>query len=51
MSLTKQIVDELNRGDLSPVEREYGEWIDDDPCNDGPWPSEQELADDEREQR
>lgn len=47
MSLTKRLVDEFNRGDLSPVEREYGE----DLYDDGEWPSEQELADDERDHR
>lgn len=39
MSLTtKRLVDEFNRGDLSPVEREYGE----DVYDDGPWPTEEE---------
>lgn len=39
MSMTKQMVDELNRRDLSPVEREHGE----DLYDDGPWPTEDEL--------
>lgn len=44
MSLTtKRLVDEFNRRDLSPVEWEYGE----DLYDDGPWPSEAELAMDE----
>lgn len=38
---TKRLLDDLSR-DLSPVEREYGE----DLYDDGPWPTDEECADD-----
>lgn len=44
MSLVKELIDDLNR-DLSGDEPRYGE----DLYDDEPWPSEQELADDEQE--
>lgn len=50
MSLTKSTYDNFHR-DLAPAEPQYGQQCEEERPNEDGWPSEQELADDERDRR